>query len=108
MSSQEAKVGASLADKMTRINQFLHDDLERKLANARKENARLRKSVKFLSEQRDYLSKQQHYSMPRETYSAVVKCLHEDTRSRMTPKQIDHALGLLMEWKKDGLKAKEK
>lgn len=41
-------------------------------------------------------------------FNVVIPCLHSDTRNHMTAKQLDHACGLLTEWKTDKDKARRK
>jgi hypothetical protein len=63
----------------------------------------LRVDIRIMLLDRDEL--RQAGKMPLGTYSAVVKCLHPDTRATMTPQQIDVACGKLTAWKKSQDKA---
>jgi phage shock protein A len=74
--------------------------------------ARLNKTIKELRSEIKHI-RQWHDNemsrkgkMPLETFRAVVRCLHPQSRGDATPKQIDEACGLFMEWKKDQDKAK--
>ena len=80
--------------------------VERLKTENRNLKLQVRVMVKDCEERNEQLDK--HERKLAALFNVIVPCLHSDTRKHLTAKQIDHACGLLTEWKANKDKAQRK